>query len=388
MNIANKLIKKLDLQKKMEIESLKVPKTDSFAEVRLILAFIVLVAHTNIIASAEQLYYFTRYFNSDFAIKGFFAISGYMVTKSYLSSDNYLQYSEKRFRRIYPAYVLVIIYCIFVGAITTNLKFFDFFFNLSFAKYLIANLSFLNFIQPTLPGSLSGNEFQFLNGSLWTIKVELMLYFTVPFLCLLYKKIGMRTTILLVFTLGIVWYIYFSQFFLQPLKTSWISKGELGCTISRQFPGQLPFFALGSVLGFLRLDKPKIIAIIFVSLVYYFLIRENFTVMCETHSAFREIANMIIYPFIVVLVARSNKLSIGLDRFGDLSYGIYLFHYPTIQLLEYFGLYKLNPYLGFLIGVLITLMLAAFSWHFVEKKFLKRSSHYLIAEIKKNKSIP
>jgi integrase len=52
---------------------------------------------------------------------------------------------------------------------------------------------------------------------------------------------------------------------------------------------------------------------------------------------------------------------------------------PTIQMLEHLGLYKFNPYVGFLASVVITITLAAFSWHAVEKRFLKRSSHYITA---------
>ena len=93
-----------------------------FDEVRFILALIVLVAHTSALASAEQLNWFTKFFDSDFAVKGFFAISGYLVTKSYISSNNVIQYFEKRIRRVYPAYILVIAYCIFVGFITSDLS--------------------------------------------------------------------------------------------------------------------------------------------------------------------------------------------------------------------------------------------------------------------------
>ena len=194
-----------------------------YDEVRFILAFIVLIAHTSALASAEQLDWFAKYFGSGFAVKGFFAISGYLVTRSYLSSDNYIQYFEKRIRRIYPAYFLVIIYCLFVGFVTTSLSFEDFVFNPLFVKYVVANISFLNFVQPNLPGSIPNSVVPALNGSLRTIKVELMLYCTVPILLLMYRKIGSLATLLISFAIGIFWLIYFSQFFPH----------SLGPTISR-----------------------------------------------------------------------------------------------------------------------------------------------------------
>jgi peptidoglycan/LPS O-acetylase OafA/YrhL len=335
-----------------------------YDEVRFILAFIVLVAHTTALASAEQLYWFAKYFDSNFAIKGFFAISGYLVTKSYLSSDSYIQYFEKRIRRIYPAYILTVIYCLFVGFVTTGLTFEDFVFNSLFVKYVVANIGFLNFLQPNLPGSIPNNVVPALNGSLWTIKVELMLYFTVPILLLMYRKIGSLATLVISFAFGISWLIYFSEFFSH----------SLGPSISRQFPGQLPFFALGSMLGFVKFNKPSAIIVIVVTVLYFVFLKDSFS------QPYGEIVNMIIYPLFVIVVANIGKLSVGIGRLGDLSYGIYLFHFPTIQLLEHFGYYKSNPYIGFVLSIFVTITLAAFSWHLVEKRFLRSSSHYIKAE--------
>lgn len=334
-----------------------------FDEVRFILAFIVLVAHTSALATAEQLYWFTKYFDAGFAIKGFFAISGYLVTKSYISSDTAIQYFEKRIRRIYPAYILVLGYCVIVGFFTSSLSISDFIHDASFIRYLVANLTFLNFVQPNLPGAIPFAEVQALNGSLWTIKVELMLYFTVPILFFLHKKFGVYTTLLISFVFGIAWYVYFSQYFNHPI----------GQRISHQFPGQLPFFAFGSMLGFIRFNKSSVTSIILVCLAYYVLLKDMID------YPLREIFSMVVYPLLVIVVANSRMLSVNLGKYGDLSYGIYLFHFPTIQALEHFGLYKFNPYVGFTVSVFVTIALATFSWHAVEKHFLKRSSHYIQA---------
>ncbi len=56
---------------------------------------------------------------------------------------------------------------------------------------------------------------------------------------------------------------------------------------------------------------------------------------------------------------------------------MYLFHFPTLQLLKYFGLFELYPYGTLIAAALITLVLAYVSWVFVERRFLKRSSHYV-----------
>ena len=218
-----------------------------------------------------------------------------------------------------------------------------------------------------MPGAIPLAEVQALNGSLWTIKVELMLYFTVPFLVYLHGKVGLYKTLIISFGFGIAWYLYFSQYF----------NHAMGGTISRQFPGQLPFFALGSMLGFIKFNKLSNASVLLLGLAYFVFLKG------ALDNPLREIINMIIYPLVVLVVANSRVLYINLGRYGDLSYGIYLFHFPTIQMLEHFGLYKFNPYVAFLVSIILTILLASFSWHIVEKRFLRRSSHY----IKASKSI-
>lgn len=161
---------------------------NNFDGVRIGLALIVVFAHLATLTQASEFAYFTSIFDSNFAVKGFFAISGFLVAKSYLSSQNLVEYGEKRLRRIYPAYMTSILLGLCIGLISTTLSFSDFIQSPETIKYIIANLTFLNFIQPTLPGVFEHNFLQALNGSLWTIKVEVMLYFCIPALLYGNKK--------------------------------------------------------------------------------------------------------------------------------------------------------------------------------------------------------
>ncbi|MDC0596914.1 acyltransferase [Candidatus Pseudothioglobus singularis] len=338
-------------------------QNNCFDEVRFILAFIVLMAHTSALGNTDRLQWLTHFFDANVAVKGFFAISGYLVTKSFYSSKTTLQYFEKRIRRIYPAYIGVIMYCLIIGAFLTQDTFFEFITNADTYRYIFSNLSLLNFIQPSLPGVFVENKMNIMNGSLWTIKVEIMLYFVVPILCYLYSHIGKKLTYFLALGFGIFWFIYFSEF-----STISIAK-----QLSWQFPGQLPYFALGSLLGFFTIKKFSTIIILLISFIYYIFLRN------ELDEIYIELINMIIIPLFIITIANIKSLSIGIGRYGDLSYGLYLFHFPTIQILEHFDLYSAYPYLSLLTSIVLTLGLAFFSWHFIEKIVLKNSSHYIKA---------
>jgi len=212
---------------------------DNFDGVRIGLALIVVFAHLSALTQFTDFKIFESIFDSNFAVKGFFAISGFLVTKSYLTSSNILQYAEKRFRRIYPAYITAIILCLCIGAFATTLSFYDFVKSPQTAKYLASNLAFLNFIQPSLPFVFDSNPIQALNGALWTIKVEVMLYFCVPTLIYFFNRYG-STKIAFTVVLLSIFFVYFFKY---------EHSGNKGDEIARQFPGQLSYFCIGSFLA-------------------------------------------------------------------------------------------------------------------------------------------
>ena len=336
---------------------------NSFDGLRLALALIVLVEHTQTLSGALELAWFTRYFDANFAVKGFFAISGYLVTKSFQTSASFAEYAEKRARRIVPAYVLVVMYCVAIGALMTDLNALEFVTNWSVYKYLFANLAFLNFLQPTLPGVFTENYSAAMDGSLWTIKIELMLYCVVPLLVLGYSRIGPVHTGVLAFLAGALWYTLFEHGL----------DGAFGSMIARQMPGQLPYFAVGSVLGSLKFSTTSVRAIVLGGVLYLALHKS----LLNENAI--EYVNMVVFPVFVIALGQSTYLSFDIGRVGDLSYGVDLFHFPTIQVLVDRGVYADNAYLGLVFGIAATFVLAFLSWHFVEKRFLKRSSHYLRA---------
>ena len=83
---------------------------------------------------------------------------------------------------------------------------------------------------------------------------------------------------------------------------------------------------------------------------------------------------------LVVYAAVGMRYLGNFGRFGDFSYGIYIVHFPLLQLLVSVGLFRASPWLGLAVATAGVLALAALSWHLVEKPFLRKSSHYVLAE--------
>jgi peptidoglycan/LPS O-acetylase OafA/YrhL len=65
------------------------------------------------------------------------------------------------------------------------------------------------------------------------------------------------------------------------------------------------------------------------------------------------------------------------SKHGDFSYGVYIVHWPILQVLVAFGVDRMNPVI-YLLASVFSIGIAGFLlWHLVESRFLKNSSHYL-----------
>ena len=61
-----------------------------------------------------------------------------------------------------------------------------------------------------------------------------------------------------------------------------------------------------------------------------------------------------------------------LSRHDNVSYDVYLYHFPVIQLGVYFGIRNLDPLLGVAIAAVVTLLLSFASWNFIGHRFINK----------------
>ena len=174
-------------------------------------------------------------------MKGFFIISGFLVMFSFLRTPNTRIFFRKRIQRIMPAYSLTILLCALIGLFLTSLSCREYLTSSSLYTYLICNLLTFNFLSPDLPGVFDTNPLQAMNGSLWTIKVEFMLYITIPIIYWLLKRYNKLVCLLLIYILSFIYSTtcnYLDDMTHNPIYEF----------MKRQFPGQMMYFCSGIII--------------------------------------------------------------------------------------------------------------------------------------------
>ena len=90
--------------------------------------------------------------------------------------------------------------------------------------------------------------------------------------------------------------------------------------------------------------------------------------------------NYFLFPFALSIIVIYICLEIpylgNWGKYGDFSYGIYIWHFPIIQILIALHWSHLPPFVFLTLVITITSIFAALSWHLIEKPALRKENHY------------
>jgi peptidoglycan/LPS O-acetylase OafA/YrhL len=333
---------------------------NNFTAIRYSLASIVALSHLAQLSQVEAFGFFDDWLNAPLAVHGFFVISGFLIYSSYLRNPDWKKYLNKRFRRILPAYIAVVVICTIGLVFVSDELAQAYFLNLQWWKYLGANLLALNFLQPELPGVFQDNPFiSAVNGSLWTIKIEIGFYLTLPILVYFLMKLKSEQRIYLLVGLLLLSAIYAEAFYWAYLKT----ENEMYLFLHRQLPGKLCYFISGMMLYqyldfFLQHKHTVFLLSLILSVASLVLEVEWLTVFSLT-------------GVLIWLALATPPVFSFLDK-HDYSYGIYLWHFPLAQLFACQYWFEGNPWLAFGLWLIILVGISACSWYFLEKRFIRK----------------
>jgi peptidoglycan/LPS O-acetylase OafA/YrhL len=334
---------------------------NNFDLLRLLFAGTVCLVHAHDLSGFSSLAQITQLLSSGIAVKAFFVVSGFLIFMSFERSSSFSSYASKRIRRIYPAYFTVVMLCAISLVIVSSKNVSDYF-SLTWLKYIAANLSFLNFLQPTLVGVFESNKLAAVNGALWTLKIEAMFYLTVPLFVYLFRRFSPLPILILTYCLSVTYTILITAVAERTGSAVYVE-------LARQLPSQLCYFLAGAFFYyFLPLFERRVgyflagAGLIFIANRFYSLpLFEPFA-----------LATIVIFFGLFGYIGNAGK-------YGDFSYGVYILHFPIIQLLLDAGWFSANHWYFLMVVVAFTLTSAVVLWHLVEKRFLLRSSHYIAA---------
>jgi len=279
----------------------------------------------------------------------FFCISGYLIAKSAVKSPTVINYLWKRLLRIQPLLLVTCFFTIFfVGPLFTGLPLKDYFSNTETYTYF-RNILPVFGMQFTLPGVFTHHVDKGVNGSLWTLIIEERMYILMT-LIFLYKKDKSKYFIFLILIINILYIV--NRYFFYGEILPYLS--TTGFYYSLLFLNSACLYLLK-----LRFKESQ-----------FLLISVSF--ICVLIGILFPKLNLVFFFALPVLVNSIAKIKGKLNfagKYGDFTYGTYVFSFPVQQILIAKGV--LNPYYLFLITAIIVLPLAILSWNLIEYPFLK-----------------
>lgn len=305
----------------------------------------------------------------------FFALSGFLVTAS-AERTSIVPFILNRGARIFPALVTVILFAAFViGPIFTTLPIVDYFSDQSFRRYLLGLFGLVSF---SLPG-----VFEYLptpnnvNGSLWTVPHELLCYAIVAALML--AGLLRRTWFVLLFFLMIFALASLAQIENRPSWSLFLSP-LIDSVHFAQGSKIIPFFLVGSMFYTARRHIPDNAILVAISIATVLLVGA-FVDPHARKGSLLWLATALPLTYIVVWFGLRSMPIPRFLRGKDLSYGIYLWHFPILQAMVFvFGIavwWKL-----FIASILPVGIVAMLSWIYIEKPALKLRKSLRFSKLK------
>ena len=343
---------------------------NNFNLLRLYGAFQVLFQHSlyyiwnHNLESNNPLYILNSIMQQFHGVSIFFLISGFLIFMSYEKHSNIIDYTLNRVLRIYPALYVNIFVSLVILYIFGYLHF-----NLNFFFWLIAELSIFQFYNIDMFRDFGVGV---INGSLWTISVELTFYILLPTLVFIYKR-NIFIFIVILMLSFLVWrYDIVSNHNLIYNKIIHIS-----------ILPHLFVFMIGMIFykyfdSFQKYIEDKFLIWFLVYLLFFYIPHDvNLYI-----SIIYYIIKWTLFAFVVFSFAFSWRgASYKLLKGNDYTYGIYIYHMLIVNIFVELGLIRDTKYLVYII--LLSVLMGVLSWFFVEKPFLRLKKHSLFSE--KNK---
>lgn len=289
----------------------------------------------------------------------FFVVSGYLVTASFRRSFGIDQYFKNRALRIFPGLWACFIFssgsiAIVHGFESANL--------LTVATWIIPNIVGISYTPTFLRDFGTGS----VNGSLWTIPVELQFYLILPMLVPFLGRNGLRW--IGVFVAGLIASLLYIHF-LRGMASSFAVNVSL-----RALPTWLYMFMLGMFFELRQDWVRRFMVDRFAIWITAYMIWSAVARAAGVNTVGNAASPVVLIPLAGVVVSAAysyRQTSVRVLGHNDISYGVYLYHMPIINLIVSTAPFLMN-WGGLIVCVVLTSAVAAGSWAWVERPALRR----------------
>ena len=342
---------------------MKFSSINNFDLIRLFAAIQVVISHSSIHFKYESM--LIDFLSIFPGVPIFFFISGFLIFGSYEKSLNndhpLLNFFSKRFLRLYPALWVCIFICIISLFISGYLSIIEFSIS-DLIIWIFTNGTFFQFYNPDF---LRNYGVGVINGSLWTITVELQFYILTPILFILLKR---RLSIFII--------IFFVLVLLNGINTHLNLRANIiEKLISVSFIPWLYMFILGALTYKFQHLLNYISKIPFIILLaVYFCITYLTTKNFESGNTINFIAYLSLITIIMKLAISNPQLSDNLIKRNDISYGVYIYHMPVVNFIIFTGYSGGN---ALVLTLIVTIFIAILSWLLVERPILRMKKNQL-----------
>jgi peptidoglycan/LPS O-acetylase OafA/YrhL len=337
-------------------ESGALERHNNFDLLRLLAALSVIFSHAFLLAENSQDHDPLMILTGGQAILGivgvfvFFTISGYLISQSFETTPSPIVFLAKRALRIFPGLIGCLVVCVFaIGAAVTSLPLDEYLAKPETWLFLLHN-AVLDADYNRLPGVVfwPGSIGGIVNGPLWSLPCEALLY-------------------LMLFSLGVCRLLSLRVMLL-------LLAGGIVClrfdTAGETFGSALwllGFFAAGMCLYQLRGLGSRLFA-------WHWAVLAMIGLALSIPARLFLVAFPLFGSYLVIYLALNRRLPVvRAARFGDLSYGLYIYGWPVEQCVVYATGATAPWWVVFGVATPVSAALAFLSWHLIEKRCRLRS---------------
>ena len=345
----------------------KVDRDNNFAILHIAAAIMVMCGHEFLLLGVDQKFILGIEYHT-LGVYILFFISGYLSSGSYLRNEGKIRFIAKRLIRMYPSLMVCLFITTIIMSVVTVDK--DGYLHSAF-EYIVANG--LMRTEYHLSGVFLSNPYpEIVNGSFWTLPIELFCYvLLIPVIdFMLFIKSKLRDWYLLVAMILFMCFYILEFFYMANYPESKLVIWGSDMLIGEK---HIMIFLLGAILKTIELDK-KIYNLQFACILILF-----YTYLNESVQAF-------VRPFVVgyavlsFALAKAPLFSKVIKR--DVCYGLYLWAFPIQQLVILcFISANVRPSLHtcLTISIIITWLCAELQYRFIEGNvFLQKKLSLLI----------